>query len=130
MKGKTFPLAIPPTGRVPSVRRRCDSPSRDPRSAVMIGLSPRRFLAVALVLGFASVARADGKVDFNRDVRPILSDKCFACHGPDTTKLKGKLRLDDRAAALKRGAFVPGKPDDSAVVHRIFSADPDEVMPP
>jgi hypothetical protein len=68
--------------------------------------------------------------DFTRDVRPILSNVCFKCHGPDDKKRGGKLRLDDRAAALKKGAIRPGKPDASELVQRIFSNDPEQVMPP
>ena len=74
-------------------------------------------------------------VDFNRDIRPILSDNCFACHGPDEQKRKGNLRLDLRDAAIKPAksgavALVPGQPDQSELVKRITSADPDERMPP
>ncbi|MEQ1861938.1 MAG: PSD1 and planctomycete cytochrome C domain-containing protein [Chthoniobacteraceae bacterium] len=87
-------------------------------------------IATALTLG----AHAGEKLAFNRDVRPILSDKCFACHGPDAAQRKGKLRLDQRDAALTGGesgaAFVPGKPDESEVMKRIVSTDRDEVMPP
>lgn len=53
------------------------------------------------------------RIEFNRDVRPILSDKCFQCHGPDAGTRKGKLRLDRREDALARGAIVPGKPAES-----------------
>src|SRR6266545_3337348 len=59
------------------------------------------------------------KPSFNRDVRPILSDNCFYCHGPDPNKRKGKLRLDVRAEALAKQAIVPGKPDESELVRRI-----------
>src|SRR5579864_7756878 len=83
----------------------------------------------ALVLAVGTT-RAQDKIDFNRDIRPILSDKCFACHGPDTSKLKAKLRLDLRDVAIKKGAIVPGKPGDSELVRRVTSADPDERMPP
>jgi len=69
-------------------------------------------------------------IEFNRDVRPILADKCFHCHGPDASHRKGKLRLDDRDAALAREAFVPGRPDQSELVFRIRSRDPEELMPP
>jgi Protein of unknown function (DUF1553)/Protein of unknown function (DUF1549)/Planctomycete cytochrome C len=86
--------------------------------------------ALALFVVAAGPAWAQNKVDFNRDIRPILSDKCFACHGPDTTKLKGKLRLDVRDVAIKKGAFVPGKPDESELVRRVHAADPNEIMPP
>src|SRR4051794_6005208 len=71
-----------------------------------------------------------GKLQFNRDVRPILSENCFACHGPDKNKRKAKLRLDDRANALEKGAIVPGKPDESGLVVRILSDDETEAMPP
>src|SRR3954447_6539896 len=87
-------------------------------------------LSALAVLAIAGRSHAQGKIDFNRDIRPILSDKCFACHGPDTSKLKGKLRLDVRDAAVKRGAVVPGKPDESELVHRIFAKEPGDAMPP
>jgi hypothetical protein len=69
-------------------------------------------------------------IRFNRDIRPILSDNCFFCHGPDKGQRKGKFRLDDRDSTLQKGAIVPGKPDQSPLVKRIFSNDSDEVMPP
>src|SRR5260370_23928431 len=97
--------------------------------------SLRRIVAVAsfalvTLITVPDAARAQGKIDFNRDIRPILSDKCFACHGPDTSKVKGKLRLDVREVAVKKGAIVPGKPDESELVRRVHAADPDERMPP
>ena len=70
------------------------------------------------------------KVEYNRDVRPILSDNCFLCHGPDKNTRKAKLRLDIREDAIAKEAFVPGKPDDSELVKRLFTADADDVMPP
>ncbi|MDO8348971.1 MAG: PSD1 and planctomycete cytochrome C domain-containing protein [Planctomycetota bacterium] len=70
------------------------------------------------------------RIVFNRDVRPILSDNCFPCHGPDANHRKGKLRLDLRDEALKREAFVPGKPDESEFVKRILTASEDDLMPP
>src|SRR3954447_17008696 len=87
-------------------------------------------LSALAVLAIAGRSHAQGKIDFNRDIRPILSDKCFACHGPDTTKLKGKLRLDLRDVAVKKGAIVPGKPDESELVRRIHAVDPADIMPP
>jgi len=99
------------------------------RGFFMTGKLIARVVACACLLPGAAIA-ADGKLDFNRDVRPILSDKCFSCHGPDTSKLKGRLRLDDRELALKRGAIVPGKPNDSELVARIFTAEASELMPP
>ena len=85
--------------------------------------------ALLLFLALSLPARAD-KVQYNRDVRPILSDNCFRCHGPDKSNRKAKLRLDQREVALEREAFVPGKPDESELVTRIFSRDPEEAMPP
>jgi len=95
-------------------------------------------LIIAAVIsgGWGGAAHAaEPRLDFNRDVRTILSDKCFACHGPDEAARQAGLRLDVRDAALKPSesgtvAIVPSKPDDSALVKRIFSSDPDEVMPP
>src|SRR5712671_5580598 len=91
-------------------------------------LLPSAFIAalVALAPGPASAGDA---VDFNRDVRPILSDKCFFCHGPDPKQRKAGLRLDDRAVAVTKGAIVPGKPGDSDLIDRINATD-DAKMPP
>ncbi|HAB16635.1 MAG TPA: PSD1 and planctomycete cytochrome C domain-containing protein [Verrucomicrobiota bacterium] len=93
--------------------------------------------ALAALFGFGAITSAGGapKVDFNRDVRPVLSDNCFACHGPDTNKIKGALRLDLRDVAIKpaksgKTALVPGKPDESELVRRLFTTDPDDAMPP
>ncbi len=74
--------------------------------------------------------RAAAAEDFNRVIRPILSDHCFACHGADSSARKAKLRLDDRQSALENRAFVPGKPDESELIKRIFSHDSEEQMPP
>ena len=91
---------------------------------------------IALAALVPSAARtAEKSPDFNRDIRPILSRNCFACHGPDEHDRRGGLRLDDRDAAtseLDSGAtaIVPGKPGDSEVVTRIHDTDPDTIMPP
>ena len=69
-------------------------------------------------------------VEFNRDVRPILSDNCFLCHGPDKNTRKAKMRLDIRDEALASKAFVPGKPDDSELVNRLFTKEDEDRMPP
>lgn len=70
-------------------------------------------------------------VRFNRDVRPVLSDKCFACHGPDAEHVEGDLRLDLAGEATAEGAaIVPGEPGASRLIERIFSEDENEVMPP
>ena len=98
-------------------------------------MAPRRsLLPLALLLSY--VGGAAEPVDFNRDVRPILSDRCFGCHGPDANKgRKAGLRLDEPAGAtkpLKSGdiAIVPGDLKRSAVIARINATDPEEVMPP
>lgn len=83
----------------------------------------------------ATVPPAAAAVDFNRDVVPILSNNCFKCHGPDSSERKARLRLDVRDVATKPAesgaiAIVPGKPDKSELVQRIFSDDDDERMPP
>ncbi len=76
------------------------------------------------------VGVAEDEIDFNRDIRPILSDKCFQCHGPDEETLKGGLRLDRRESAVKEGAITPGQPEASELLARIITDDSDEVMPP
>ena len=87
-----------------------------------------RLLPVALLLVLPASAAADEPVDYARDVRPILSNACFRCHGPAVQK--AKLRLDTRAGATKSGAVVPGKPDDSTLLTRVCAADDDGRMPP
>src|SRR6267143_3545296 len=95
-------------------------------------------LIIALVLEFSLKetpgAEQQGKVDFLRDVRPILANHCFKCHGQDEAARKAKLRLDVRDVALKptksrEAPIVPGKPDKSELVRRIFAEDDDQ-MPP
>jgi hypothetical protein len=90
-----------------------------------------RLLLSVLLLPAAAIA---GPVDFNRDVRPIISDKCLACHGPDEKARKAKLRLDiEREAKANRDgthAIVPGKPEESELVSRITNKDESERMPP
>ncbi|PHN02378.1 DUF1553 domain-containing protein [Flavilitoribacter nigricans] len=81
------------------------------------------------------LAQLPDEIDFNFHVKPILSDKCFACHGPDENKLQAGLHLDrpDQAyAVLESGgrAIVPGKVKQSTLYHRILSADPELQMPP
>ena len=65
-------------------------------------------------------------------IRPILADRCFNCHGADEKSREADLRLDvpESATDPKLGAIVPGKPDESELIYRIFETDPDEVMPP
>ncbi len=73
---------------------------------------------------------AGDAISFQRDIRPLLSDHCFACHGPDENKREAELRLDQPESALESKAIVPGKIDESMLWERITSTDPDAVMPP
>jgi hypothetical protein len=88
------------------------------------------FLLFLSVASLYAAPKESTTVEFNRDIRPILSDNCFHCHGPDKSHRKAELRLDVREDALKQEAFLPGKPDQSELVKRLHSKDPDEVMPP
>ncbi|MDB5390477.1 MAG: Protein of unknown function (DUF1553)/Protein of unknown function (DUF1549)/Planctomycete [Planctomycetaceae bacterium] len=90
---------------------------------------------VALVAGRPAALAAEERVSFNRDIRPILSDACFRCHGPDDQQRKGGLRLDVRASAIKPSesgdtAIVPGKIAASELIARITSAEESVMMPP
>ena len=90
--------------------------------------------AVLALFIFIPVLRADDPVSYNRDVRPILSENCFSCHGFDEHGRKAKLRLDRREDALAPRedgpAIVPGKLAESLVWQRIITDDPDDLMPP
>src|SRR5471032_273145 len=90
---------------------------------------------------FALAARSAGadaqldKVHFNRDIRPIFSDTCFHCHGFDAKARKAGLRLDIREEALKKTEndvypIVPGKPEESEIIARLYTKDDDDIMPP
>ena len=91
-----------------------------------------RFGLAALLVG-AGPALAE-ELQFNRDIRPILSENCFHCHGPSVEGRKAGLRLDtaDGAYLDNKGvrAIVPGDPKASEAMHRIWSTDPDDMMPP
>ena len=87
-------------------------------------------LSAVVVIGVSRVAAADVPLEYNRDIRPILAENCFACHGPDSAARKGELRLDKREAAVEKKAVVPGKVSESELIKRILSLDADEVMPP
>jgi mono/diheme cytochrome c family protein len=93
--------------------------------AIMLMVSP-----VAL----AGEPNASASIAFNRDIRPILSDNCFACHGPDKNKREADLRLDTSEGLTGSddsvGTVVPGKPDESEFFARITSRDPEALMPP
>ena len=86
------------------------------------------------MIGLAGVCHAKSPLDFDRDIKPILSDHCFQCHGPDGGSREAELRLDQRDSVFsQRDDFwivLPGKPDESELVARIESRDPDLRMPP
>jgi hypothetical protein len=96
---------------------------------------PHAVVIVACVTATAAVSAAEPKLSFNRDIRPILSDKCFACHGPDANKRRAGLRLDIRDVAIKptesgETAIVPGKSAESELLRRVSATDESEIMPP
>ncbi len=80
-------------------------------------------------LALPLVGRA-GEVDFGRDIRPLLSDRCFKCHGPDATTRQADLRLDVAGDLVERGILNPEDPEASELIARVASHDPDLVMPP
>lgn len=109
--------------------------------------NPTRFRRFAVLMSFLSVCvpvqsiRADETerpvpetVKFNRDIRPILSDNCFYCHGPDKNRREAELRLDTEAGLLgskdRKGVVKPGEPQAGELMKRVVSADPDLKMPP
>ncbi|HBJ35104.1 MAG TPA: hypothetical protein DDZ51_10190 [Planctomycetaceae bacterium] len=100
---------------------------------IVVALIPIATL-VAVALHPAVSIGAESRIEFNRDIRPILSDACFQCHGPDEAERHGGLRLDSAAAAHRGGdsavAIIPGDADASEVWRRVVSEDPDLLMPP
>lgn len=93
----------------------------------------RHFLTaiVAALLAMPASGHAEQPaILFNRDVRPLLSENCFHCHGPDKNHREADLRLDVRQIAVDMGAIVPGDPDSSELIRRVESDDADERMPP
>jgi hypothetical protein len=91
----------------------------------------RRSLAVFVCVGlYACLGATAAELSFNKDIRPILVENCFSCHGADSASRQADLRLDRRDDAIESGAIVPGDVDSTAILDRIFSDDPEEVMPP
>jgi mono/diheme cytochrome c family protein len=86
------------------------------------------------LLGYSTISLADDRVDYDRDVRPILAENCYACHGPDANARKGDLRLDRKDDAFRiredSAAIVPGDLDASDLILRILEENPDSIMPP
>ncbi len=110
-------------------------PNRSPASfAVLLNARTLLTMAACAFAGAATGATAADKVSFNTHVRPILSNNCYYCHGPDEEHREAKLRLDVREAAVADlggyAAIVPGKPDESEVMKRINTHDEDDLMPP
>jgi len=103
------------------------NPQRLPLPSV---LSAILAIAVGPLALRASAAALPEKVGFNAHVRPILSNACFFCHGPDPKHRKAKLRLDVREEAIAKDAFIPGDAAKSALVERLFTTEPDDLMPP
>jgi len=90
-------------------------------------------MAAAMVAATSTAVASEPSarsLDFNRDIRPILAENCFSCHGQDGRKREAGLRLDDRAAAIEAGAIVPGNAGASVLLERIHSTDTDVLMPP
>jgi len=110
------------------------------RMCEVMKLAPIAFIVLSGVLGFAEAGKlcaatvSVGIVDFTRDIRPILSDNCYQCHGPDEKARKAKLRLDTKEGAFRikddKAVIVPGKSAESELVRRVSNNDPEEVMPP
>jgi hypothetical protein len=92
------------------------------------GMIARASYVMAAVVLVACCATA-APPDYDRDIRPILSDRCFFCHGPDPSRREADLRLDT-FEGLTDYAVVPGKPDESELIARVTSDDPEFVMPP
>lgn len=97
--------------------------------------SARNSLVAVLLVIASSIcwpvgSLAADRLQYNRDIRPILAENCFACHGPDSASRKADLRLDKREVAIEHDAIVPGKPTQSSLIERVFSSDADEMMPP
>ena len=101
----------------------------------IIAISAVVFAMAVMVRRANAVTASADRVIFNRDIRPILSDTCLKCHGPDSAARKADLRLDSLAGATADlgggyGAIVPGHPDQSEAFRRITSDDPEDKMPP
>ena len=100
-----------------------------------ISTIPPTLLATVGVVVLASLVSAsargeDEKLQYNRDIRSILAENCFACHGPDSASRKASLRLDKREDAIESGAIEPGDPDVSEMIARVVADDAEQIMPP
>jgi hypothetical protein len=120
----------------PGEREVARHPASRPRPKQEIAMFRIVTISLCSALSFAVSqvqSTASAEVQFNRDIRPILSDRCFACHGPDRNSKASELtelRLDVRESAVDYGAIEPGDADASELLARVSSDDPDERMPP
>lgn len=121
----------PPTSLPPFASQLVRTMLRQARFGVLRLSTPlcRIGFAILLVFQVPSFAQ-ESSIEFNRDIRPILSEYCFACHGPDKNSRQADLRLDDREVAVSSGAIVDGDPAASTIIERILTEDPDQMMPP
>ncbi len=109
-------------------------------TGIRVSTIPKLFIIAILVLAtherwiFSAAGQSPSKIEFNRQVRTLLADRCFRCHGPDQSQLQAELRLDSRESATAvregRAAIRPGNPDASELVRRLVEADPQLRMPP
>lgn len=88
------------------------------------------FVSLAPIVLCGAAGPVPAGIEFNRDIRPILSDNCFSCHGPDGSHRKAGLRLDLRDEAIAAEAIVPGNASQSGLLDRVFSSDKNDLMPP
>ncbi len=99
------------------------------RAVVADQILARVVQAIVLIAFLRGSVTAE-PIHFNRDIRPILADNCFSCHGLDSVAREADLRLDQRDAAIEQGAIDPGNPDDSELIARLITDDDDLRMPP
>ena len=100
-----------------------------------VGITLGISLAISLVTGVGMASRGAVEIRFNRDIRPILAENCYSCHGPDDANRQSRLRLDSEASARAdlgggRRAITPGQPERSELIRRITHPDPALRMPP
>ncbi len=96
-------------------------------------LEQQLYICVGLslvIFVMSGVLLADDKLEYNRDIRPILADNCFSCHGADSAARQADLRLDQREAAIEMGAITAGMPEDSELIARLLTDDDSLMMPP
>ena len=87
-------------------------------------------LLLFLLIACSTTARSEERIQFNRDIRPILAENCFHCHGPDGSHREGELRLDVRDDAVRMLAIIPGDATKSHLMERVLTSDESELMPP